>query len=192
MCSNKRRWIRYIYVYSDHTFVWVCYLEIVMSLCVSSCCHMNNWGLSGIHQADVHSWCILHCVVCSVLKDFKNKPLNMIFFWEHNTAPSPFLPPPSHWCSGAIFTCKYPGRWVGSCCGQLGNTNYICMWFEWNTLLSESCSAGTSQQRDWLHSSVPLFKILIVCPYSYCHCLMVWTYSVTRQSPVHKVYLRGN
>lgn len=34
---------------------------------------------------------------------------------------SHLLPPPSHWCSSAIFTCKYLGRWVGSWCGQLGN-----------------------------------------------------------------------
>lgn len=39
-------------------------------------------------------------------------------------------PPPSHYCSSAVFTCKWTGRWVGSWDGQLWNINYICMWFE--------------------------------------------------------------
>lgn len=116
-------------------------------------------------------WCILHSVVFGVLQAFQNKLMNMNLFWVH-TAPSQSptptvhasqLPPPSHWCSSAIFTCKYPGRWVGSWCGQLGNINYICMWFEGNRGLSGSCYAGiTSQKRALIALSLLSLKYLFV------------------------------
>lgn len=122
------------------------------------------------------AWCVLHSVVCSVQHTSENKLMNMNLFQAHSapsqphfplppTQQSPALtshPPPSLCWRSAIFTCKYPGSWVGSWRIPLESINYICMWFERN-----GGSVGAAEQElqvrrgTWLHSSV--FKML-VCP----------------------------
>lgn len=117
--------------------------------------------------------CILHSVVCGVLQAFQNKLMNMNLFRVHKApsqSPTPtvpasqLLPPPSHWCSSAIFTCKYPGRWVGSWCDQLGNINYICIWFEGEQGAQWELLCRNNESEEGLDCTLfTLFKIL-VCP----------------------------
>lgn len=89
-----------------------------------------------IEQCEMHG---MYSMVCGVPQASQSKLMNMNFFRVHSASSqsphhnSSLLKSPSSTfsqCSSAIFTCKYSGRWVGSWGGQLGNINYICMWFE--------------------------------------------------------------